>query len=203
MSCSLVSFFCRLGITVWLVLGMLLAGGAEQTGTTVLIRTAGAMKLGLGLPNSVLSSVGVAKYEGFPALILGGAGNLVGKLCGLDGLDPSEEVGLTVLISTGSAADGGLRHLGGLILGGFCNRKSIGRKLESMVPGLPHSDCAVWFPSSLRLSILLPNSTSFCLPSRTCSWILSSVVLFPRPKGTGTTDGEYSGDSSDFSSCIS
>ena len=105
---------------LWLELGIFLAGGAEQTGTTDLIRTAGAMKLGRSPPSSILSGMGAAEDEGIPVLILGGAGILFGKFCGLD---PSEEVGLTVLIVTGSAANCGLRLIGVLTLGGFWGLK--------------------------------------------------------------------------------
>jgi hypothetical protein len=97
-------------------LGIFLTGGAEQTGTTDLIRTAGAMKAGGTPPRSNLSG-GLVEHEGTPVRILGGAAPGDGMFCGLN---PINELGRTVLILTGAPADeGGRKVLWGLPLGGY------------------------------------------------------------------------------------
>lgn len=102
------SFFSLFDDTTSLLeFGIFLTGGAEQTGTTDLIRTAGAMKAG-GTPRSNLSG-GLGEHEATPVLILGGAAQGEAIFCGLN---PSDEVGFTVLVLTGAAADkGGTEYL--------------------------------------------------------------------------------------------
>ena len=59
-----VSLLSLSGTTLsWLEVGIFLAGGAEQTGTTDLIRTAGAMKRGRTPPGFILRGKGLAGYE--------------------------------------------------------------------------------------------------------------------------------------------
>lgn len=101
-----------------------LLGGAEQTGTTDRILTAGAMNRGVGaliMPN--LSEVGMPGLRGVPVL------NLDAACCGLE---PTDEVGHMVLTMEDDAAAGGLKLLLELacecalrtdesILDGFCS----------------------------------------------------------------------------------
>ena len=96
--------------------GTFLGGGAEHTGTIDLIRTAGAIKLCLTPPSSILSGKGLAEHEGVPVLIFCGAGTCVGvgKVCGLKLI---EDVGPTVLIVTGGALVDGLKLLLEVTLG--------------------------------------------------------------------------------------
>lgn len=54
--------------------GICLCGGAEQTGTTVRIRTAGARKLGWTLLRFIDSVLGLNEHVGTAGLIVGGAG---------------------------------------------------------------------------------------------------------------------------------
>jgi hypothetical protein len=97
-------------------LGIFLTGGAEQTGTTDLIRTAGAMKAGGTPPRSNLSG-GLVEHEGTPVRILGGAATGDDIFCGLN---PIDELGPMVLILTGAAAgEGGPKILWKLALGGY------------------------------------------------------------------------------------
>ncbi|PON69493.1 hypothetical protein TorRG33x02_259190 [Trema orientale] len=95
--------------------GIFLGGGAEHTGTTDLIRTAGAIKLCLTPPSSALSGEGLTEHKGVPVLILGGAGICAGEFCGLS---PIDNVGPTDLIVTGGALVVDLKLLWELTLGG-------------------------------------------------------------------------------------
>lgn len=129
-------------------LGIFLGGGAEHTGTTDLIRTAGAIKLCLIPPSSIPSGMGLAEHEGLAVLILGGAGNCDDRFWGLKLI---EDVGPMVLIVTGGALDNGLGLRWELTLGGywclglggldefkphgFGNRRSTGSNLESAIRG--------------------------------------------------------------------
>ncbi|KAF2287921.1 hypothetical protein GH714_003231 [Hevea brasiliensis] len=104
-SSGTVSFFSLLGDAPSCpAVDIFLAGGAEQTGTTDLIRTAGAMKRGCTLPKSILGEWVLAEYKGPPVLILGGAGICAVNSCDLE----TEQTGPIFLICTGGAADEGL-----------------------------------------------------------------------------------------------
>lgn len=120
-SSSRIVFFTSLlgNLPLGMELGICLGGGAEQTGTTVLILTAGARNLGFICLMYMLPVLGRVEYEVTPVLTLGGAGiwlQLV-KFCGM-GL--SEDIGSLVRIITGAAADGGsLGHPKALGLDGY------------------------------------------------------------------------------------
>ncbi|BAT88009.1 hypothetical protein VIGAN_05143900 [Vigna angularis var. angularis] len=82
---------------------MVLLGGAEQTGTTDLILTAGALNRGVGvliMPN--LSGVDVPGLSGMPVL------NLDAACCGLE---PTDEVGHMVRTMEDDEGAGGLKLL--------------------------------------------------------------------------------------------
>ena len=131
-----------------------LLGGAEHTGTTDRIRTAGAMNRGGAPAMSNLSDIGMTEFCGPPALIIGGAAKGTCKCCILD---PVEELGpIVLIIEEEDAAGGGLKFLCAftftgalkigrelLILGGFREWKLTCLYAKPMFPGEAHSDFTV------------------------------------------------------------
>lgn len=98
-------------LPIWLESGIL-DGGAEQTGTTDLIWTAGAMKLARGIPVLVFIVPGLAEYTGTAVLIVTGAANDGTRGLNASALGPGDWIG-TVLAVTGAAIIG-LKPLGRL-----------------------------------------------------------------------------------------
>lgn len=110
-SCAL-SFFSLLGdILAWAEPGICFGGGAEQTGTTVRILTAGARKLGCTIPKFILSVPGLNEHEGTAVLTLGGAGIRLAKFCGKGLAEDTGPGPAALIVAAAEADDGGLKLL--------------------------------------------------------------------------------------------